>query len=187
MKKLILILALLFSLNGWAEDKFPIVITCSIDGGGIIQFHLTKELFEIKSKRFKSDPNSWLRIPNESAPFINIYIFNQVWRWASWRRNIDSTPTEMIIEAKPYIDKKLYIVGDWRYRLMISDKIIMVNFRSPLLTGIFGPSYVSTATIKRNTGEIMIYAPTTQGGSNELYGTCKKGLDIPVIEKDSLF
>jgi hypothetical protein len=184
MKRLILISALLFSFNSWADDEFPIEITCSIDGGGIIQFHLTKELFEIKSKRLKLDPNSWLRIPKESAPEMNIYLFNQ-----GWRGNIK--PTKMIEKAKPYIDKKLYIIGDFQYRLIINDTIIMVNFRSPLHTGMFpAPNFVSTATIIRNTGKIGIYSPTMTG-PNEVYGNCKKGLDLPVPqlieEKNNLF
>ena len=68
MKKLILISALLFSFNSWADDEFPIEITCSFGEGGIIQFHLTKELFEIKSRRRKLDSNSWWRIPKASTP-----------------------------------------------------------------------------------------------------------------------
>ena len=188
MKKLILISALLFSFNGWAEDEFPIEITCSIDGGGIIQFHLTKELFEIKSKRLKLDPNSWLRIPKESAPEMNIYLFNQGWNGRVF-------PTKMYEAAKPYIDKKIYSIGDYKYRLSINDTIIMFNFKSPLVTGdiTVGPfpptrTYkMGTAIIKRNEGKIGIRYPTMRG-KNETFGNCKKGLDLPVIEKkDNLF
>ena len=184
MNKLLLgIVAILFSFNGWAEDEFPIEITCSIDGGGIIQFHLTKELFEIKSKRIKFDPNSWWRIPKESAPEINMFLFNQVWNGGVF-------PTKKYEAAKPYIDKKIYSIGDYKYRLSINDTIIMFNFRSPLVTSGFLPpprlNRMGTAVIKRNEGKIGIRYPAR--GGNETFGNCKKGLDLPVIEKkDNLF
>ena len=44
MKKLILISALLFSFNGWAEE-YPIKLTCEL-GGVIVYFHLDDDLDE---------------------------------------------------------------------------------------------------------------------------------------------
>ena len=43
MKKLILISALLFSFNGWAEEEFPIEFTCEVDSS-IIYFSLSKDV-----------------------------------------------------------------------------------------------------------------------------------------------
>ena len=41
MKKLILISALLFSFNGWADDEFPIEITCEWDDD-IVYYYISK-------------------------------------------------------------------------------------------------------------------------------------------------
>jgi len=65
MKKLILISALLFSFNGWADDEFPIELTCYIQDA-IIQFHFDESIDE-----------SWYLFDKEVMPYGNFanYVF----------------------------------------------------------------------------------------------------------------
>ena len=189
MKKLILISALLFSFNSWADDEFPIEITCSFGEGGIIQFHLTKELFEIKSRRRKLDSNSWWRIPKESTPDVNFFLFNQEWSAGGFGQPKLSKAEE---KAKPYLDKKIYSIGDYKYFLSINKTAIRFNFKSPLVKNIKGSNlnFGSQVIIIRNTGRIGILTLGPYSRESTIEGTCKKGLKIPertFFEKDNLF
>ena len=74
MKRLLISLALIISTNAWAEDEFPIELTCEV-GNEIIFFHLneTKENSWFMLHKFNTGEVGFKRYIGKKNPFKRKY------------------------------------------------------------------------------------------------------------------